>query len=268
MALSTRSEFVDFIVPLHDRLKLYDRTKPPTQQHVNDNTDPAKAIPQGFIDAMVVREEVYVKEQGVPLENELDDEDPKSFHWTAYASIPSKHSSSGSTSPDGLTESSRRTSTSTKIPIGTIRLVPPPHRPMKSTNMYDGKEPYIKLGRLAVIKEFRKAGISKLLIDTAIIFAREHPNEISPYFDPTRVEAMRQESDHGENLEWNGLILIHAQVGIQKLWRRYGFETDEGMGVWNEEGIDHVGMWKRLDVSRARRQSKQWPHLASPLASP
>ena len=78
MSVSTRSEFVDFIVPLKERLKLYDPAKPPTDQPKNDASDPTKAIPQGFVDAMIVREEVYVKEQNVQLENELDEDDPVS----------------------------------------------------------------------------------------------------------------------------------------------------------------------------------------------
>lgn len=269
MSVSTRSEFVDFIMPLHERLKLYDRTKKPHDQAKNDAADKTKAIPQGFIDAMTVREEVFVEEQKVPLENELDDDDQRSFHWVAYASIPMKQSAEATADPN------RRASTSTKIPIGTIRLVPPPHPPhpepnthhkidalntgerRDSTVVHDGKEAYIKLGRLAVIPEFRKAGISRLLIETALAFAREHPDELLPQFDPSKFEAFRQEH-HSVSFDWRGLVMVHAQVGVQKVWKRYGFETDENMGTWDEEGIDHVGMWKRLDVSEARRRSKVW----------
>jgi hypothetical protein len=46
--ISTNSVFVDFILPLRERLTLYDATSPPAQQTKNDATDPAKAIPQGF----------------------------------------------------------------------------------------------------------------------------------------------------------------------------------------------------------------------------
>ncbi|KAK4545227.1 hypothetical protein LTR36_003406 [Oleoguttula mirabilis] len=287
MSVSTRSEFVDFIVPLHERLKLYDSTKSPTDQPQNDAADLTKAIPQGFIDAMTVREEVFVKEQKVPLENEFDEDDERSFHWVVYASIPAKQSSPTGTTQNGngTVDPARRISTSTKIPIGTLRLVPPPHPPhptpgshhkadalnrdlrKDSTIVHDGKEAYVKLGRMAVIPEFRGAGISKLLLETALAFAKEHPYEIMPRFDPTKVEALRQESDRGAGIDWKGLVLLHAQVGVQKVYKKYGFETDESMGVWNEEGIDHVGMWKRLDMDSGRRRSSQW-FLSSPLASP
>jgi predicted GNAT family N-acyltransferase len=53
-------------------------------------------------------------------------------------------------------------------------------------------------------------------------------------------------------LEFQGLIMVHSQVGVQKLWTRYGFEKDKTLGTWDEEGINHVGMWKRVDTSKAR----------------
>ena len=261
MSVSTRSEFVDFIIPLRDRLKLYDPTKPPTDQPKNDAADATRAIPQGFIDAMKVRQEVFVEEQGVPLENELDEDDPRSFHWTAYASVPVKQTSPEVKPQDTKTNNGKRgsNSTSTKIPIGTIRLVPPPHDAHPNgkfyTDVHKDNECYVKLGRLAVIKEFRKAGISKLLIDTALAFAREHPYDLLPQYDPTVLEQLNHD---GVTMDFKGLVLVHAQTGVQKIWRKYGFETDESMGTWDEEGIEHVGMWKRLDVSDGRRKSKIW----------
>lgn len=68
--------------------------------------------------------------------------------------------------------------------------------------------------------------------------------------------ALEQLQQKGVGMDFRGLICIHAQTGVQKVWRKYGFETDEGMGTWDEEGIEHVGMWKRVDVSNARRKSK------------
>lgn len=242
------SEFIDLIKPLHERLSLYDRTSLPTSQPRNDAADPAKGVPQAFIDAMQVREEVYVREQKIPLENEVDEDDARSFHWVVYASIPAK-------AMNGNGE--RRTSTSTKIPIGTIRLVPPPHLPHEGGKGNgrgggESQEAYIKLGRLAVIKEFRKAGISKLLIETALAFAREHPYEVGPQMDLS--EALHK----GIAMNFKGLVLVHSQVGVQKVWKRFGFELDESMGTWDEEGIEHVAMWKRVDVSNGRRNSKLW----------
>lgn len=66
--------------PLGLSIAGYDRERSPSQQ-------PA-SVPQLFLDAMRVREEVFVHEQGVPLENELDSDDARSWHWVVYAGAP------------------------------------------------------------------------------------------------------------------------------------------------------------------------------------
>lgn len=48
---------------------------------------------------------------------------------------------------------------------------------------------------------------------------------------------------------WEGLVLVHAQVNVEKVWERLGFETDGRLGRWNEEGIEHLGMWRQLDMN-------------------
>ena len=69
---------------------------------------------------------------------------------------------------------------------------------------------------------------------------------------------------HGISLDFQGLVLVHAQVGVQKVCNKYGFETDQSMGTWDEEGIDHVGMWKRLDLTDATRRNSK---IVSPTVS-
>lgn len=254
--MSSRSDFVDFITPLRERLKYYDPSRPPIDQPKNDAADPARAVPQGFIDAMIVREAVFVKEQGVALVDELDDADPICFHWVAYASIPTKARNKAN-SPNLLPRDEKmetNKSASTKIPIGTIRLVPGPYKSPHpngkwETDIHKNNELYVKLGRLAVIKEFRKAGIAKLLIDTALKFIREHPYDVQDREgnDSHKIDSL--------GLDFRGLVLVHSQTGAQKVWKRHGFETDDSMGTWIEECIEHVGMWRRVDVREARRKS-------------
>jgi predicted GNAT family N-acyltransferase len=41
---------------------------------------------------------------------------------------------------------------------------------------------------------------------------------------------------------------VHAQEQVVGTWKRWGFEVDEGMGRWDEEGIMHVGMFTRLPI--------------------
>ena len=283
--ISTNSDFVDFILPLRERLSLYDPTSLPSHQPKNDATDPAKGIPQGFIDAMTVREAVFVQEQGVPLENELDFDDRRCFTWTAYASVPGHIKPM----PEGG-HPMRKQSTSTKLAIGTIRLIPPPnttthpfanHRQMDGSPythktvaslVHNGREPFITLGRLAILPEFRKLGISKLLIDSALTMAHDYPHVISEpptsaFAEDLRAHLHLSESDKLSTdtpFDWNGLVLIHAQIGLQKFWARYGFEVDEGMGVWDEEGMDHVAMWKRLDLKKASKATAPYSYTEEP----
>lgn len=226
---------------------------------------------------MEVREEVYVKEQNCSLENEVDNDDAKSFHWVVYASVGTTSSpppSSNTAATGGAKGDERRVSESTasRVPVGTIRLVPPPHAPhagaeppspstqatdvdpsrsdskTPSPNSFrEPKEPYIKLGRLSTIAPYRGIGLSKLLYNAAVNWASLHPEDIIPPISPAELEARKLEGK-GEPDVWEGLVLAHAQVNVQGLWEKFGFVADKKMGTWVEEGIEHVGMWKRLPV--------------------
>lgn len=170
----------------------------------------------------------------------------------------------------------RKQSTTKSQPIGTIRLVPFPHAPHpepgssyaadaletdpdrdlskppayiidRATTYHDGKEPYMKLGRIAVLKEFRGAGIARLLASAAMTWIQEN----FTYFNPS-VKTLGMESMHASNIGeipvWKGLICVHAQEAVVKTWEKWGFKVDEEMGTWFEEGIPHVGMFQRLNL--------------------
>jgi hypothetical protein len=68
--------FISFLGPTN--LDGYDRKRPPSEQPGN--------IPKTFLDAMEVREQVFVKEQGVPLDNEFDADDARACHWVRCSS--------------------------------------------------------------------------------------------------------------------------------------------------------------------------------------
>ncbi|KAG8629810.1 hypothetical protein KVT40_001429 [Elsinoe batatas] len=277
--------FVSLQTPLHATASLYDASKRHDTQHHD--------IPETFLDAMAVREEVYVDEQSVPLENEFDSEDAQSYHWVSYASIASTTPSPSAelrTDPEILAKGSssanshndptakQRKGSANKLPVGTIRLVPPPHNhdvpshnegpnmsgcdlPIEQAELKGclrrGPEPYVKLGRLAVLKPYRKLGLSSLLLNAALQYAASHPDEVLPPLSPTAAEQKKLELEkEGKSADvatrWEGLVLVHAQKGIEKLWKVWGFVRDETMGVWVEEGIEHVGMWRRIEVSRRK----------------
>lgn len=112
-------------------------------------------------------------------------------------------------------------------------------------------EPYVKIGRLATLAPYRKLGLGRMLLETALDWASKNPELVLPPPSAASREAARIEGriDLDEVFEsWKGLIMIHAQANLQKWYTKFGFTVDEGMGQWQEEGIAHVGMWKRLKV--------------------
>ncbi|KAL0941259.1 gcn5-related n-acetyltransferase [Colletotrichum truncatum] len=290
--------FVSLLEPT--RLDAYIRGVPHDKQ-------PA-SIPKEFCDAMEVREIVFVKEQGVPAENEFDADDSRSCHWISYASV-NKVVEQEVLDDAGNIIKPRRSSTRS-TPIGTIRLVPFPHdphpkkggvywdgqlkeektvgagegtakspeaekspikedgaagaaehvgeerrssaakpftQPDRATELHDGKEPYVKLGRLAVIREFRGHRIGRLLVTTALAWLKKNPS----YFDPSIKEMGLEQigaSTAEEVPKWKGLVCVHAQTHVIGAWEKFGFKVDEGMGTWWEEGIEHKGMFLRLDI--------------------
>jgi predicted GNAT family N-acyltransferase len=124
---------------------------------------------------------------------------------------------------------------------------PPPYIIDRPTTYNDGKEPYIKLGRIAVLKEFRGAGISKILANAAITWAQQNPTYFNPSIETMGMDKMGA-STTDEIPVWKGLMCVHAQEQVAKAWAKWGFQLDEGMGTWIEEGINHVGMFQRFDI--------------------
>lgn len=164
------SEFISFLPPPGAALANYDSTA----LHTSQPDD----VPEVFCDAMSVRTEVFVEEQKIPMENEFDEDDPRSFHWVAYASVGTSSAEQAAVKEGESVTSRRKGSTAQKLAVGTIRMVPPPHPPhpepsshhaidnheglppgaasgLRSTQVHNGNEPYVKLGRLAVLPPFR-----------------------------------------------------------------------------------------------------------------
>ncbi|KAL2265805.1 hypothetical protein VTJ83DRAFT_6905 [Remersonia thermophila] len=306
MASSSGTPFISLLEPTP---LAWDKTLPPGSQ---PNLD---AIPRTFVDAMTVRTEVFVREQGIPQENEFDADDARSAHWVLYASVHQTVSPAVADPATGDVVRPRRSETRS-VPIGTVRLVPfphPPHprpggvyvdgelvgsadgggdgqdsqrdpaaaaaaaaagsgasttsaglpsfQPDRRTTYHDGREPYVKIGRLAVLKSFRGRGIAAQLIRTAVDWMRKHPR----YFDPSPSKAgferlgMEEGSASsaggagevgGQPPRWEGLVCCHAQETVVKVYEKCGFKVDEGMGRWMEEGIWHVGMFLRVEVEK------------------
>ena len=227
-------------------LNLYDRSLPQTSQD--------SSIPRAFLDCMTVREDVFVRGQNIPLLLEADADDPRCQHWVAYAISDDEE----------------------PVPVGTIRVVPfpqeehplpgsklelpenpkvednklaPEPRPWivdRATTLHDGREPYLKLGRMAVVDVYRKYGIGKKLVDAAVEFAARHGNEVFSKKEANDEE--RGEVDE-DMRTWTGLLCVHAQQSVVGFWERCGFVVDEGMGEWWEAEIPHVGMFRRVALA-------------------
>ena len=169
---------------------------------------PATA-PRVFIDAMTVRVRVFCTEQHCAIEPELDEDDPRSWHWVLYAHKEGQNQHNS-------------------IPVSVIRIVPPPHGPHPNGYHDPHEEAYCKLGRVATMREWRGKGLSRQVIEAAFEWLGKNR--------------------HAVGNEWKGNVLAHAQVVVEKMYERMGFKTDEKLGRWDEEGIEHLGMWRRVDI--------------------
>lgn len=144
------------------------------------------------------------------------------------------------------------TSASTPAPASALERrssLARPFRVDRKTEMHDGLEPYVKLGRLAVVKEFRGYGIGRLLVRTALAWARERPAYFMPSVATVGLEQLGMVRN-GAVPKWEGLVCCHAQEQVADAWEKLGFKIDKGMGTWVEEGIAHVGMFQRVDVKQ------------------
>jgi predicted GNAT family N-acyltransferase len=229
-------------------------------------------IPVSLHPSLAVRIAVFVAEQHCRLETEVDADDPRSHHWTLFATPALPPEATISSTP-----------TTDAIPAATLRLVPPPHGPHPLPASVDGVggtralvvahddahgEPYIKLGRLATLPAFRGQGLAKRLVTEVLEWAGREPGGV--FCGPggggvvgrdvgrsgevggeavgavgERGEAVAERTEEGT---WRGLVLVHAQENAQRFWARCGFVRDEALGTWFEEGIVHAGMWRRVDV--------------------
>jgi len=196
--------------------------------------DQPNSNPSVFQDAMTVRMRVFVDEQGCSADAEIDEDDARSWQWVI-----------STTAPDS----------GTSIPVAVIRLVPPPQMPhdllthpdVTSDFPYDwAHEPCIKLTRVAVLSQYRGLGLGRRLVEIALEWAMQHAAEI----DEAAARVATRSHWTERPVQWQGLVLVHAQVQVEKMYKGLGFQTDESLGRWDEEGIEHVGMFRRVEVAR------------------
>lgn len=186
-----------------------------------------------FTHAMNIRHAVFVEEQNCAADAEIDDDDARSWEFVIYA--------------EGQEEEEEEEE---KKAVAVVRLVPPPHAPHETLHdparaaeegcpKWDVRhKPYVKITRVAVLKEFRGLGLAGKVMRVAEEWAAGNKESIDEMY--RRVAGQKQ--------EWTGLVGLHAQVQVEKMYQRMGYETDHTMGTWDEEGIQHVGMFKRVNL--------------------
>lgn len=219
-------------------------------------------ISPGLQSAISVRFAVFVREQKFPAEIEIDSDDARSWHWVALAA-PSKGNPLLK-SEDGRPVHTNGRVWNEQVVAATLRLVPdsshqaaPDFQRVRSeetaegpshikTALWNGREPYIKLGRLATLPSHRGMGLGKLLVESAMAWAGRH-REILYRPKATDTIGGIEEEPRGQ---WNGLVLVHAQKSVEGFWESAGFVKDLELGVWREEGVEHVGMWRRARMGQ------------------
>lgn len=110
--------------------------------------------PQWFAEAMTIRNVVFVGEQAVPPEEEHDSYDETALHWLAFTA-------------------------DTETPVATARMLPY----QEACQM----RPVAKVGRVAVIKQYRSTGLGRLLMEKIIADAIEEGFEQMILDSQTRV---------------------------------------------------------------------------------
>ena len=180
-----------------------------------------------------MRVRVFVDEQNFSADAEIDEDDARSWHWVISAT----------------------TAPGTSIPVAVIRLVPPPQKPHEllthpdtiSESSYDwAHEPCIKLSRVAVLREYRGLGLGRKLVQVALEWAAHHARRI----DEAAAQVAARSHWTGRPARWQGLVLVHAQAEVERMYKGSGFQRDETLERWDEEGVEHVGMFRRVEVAR------------------
>lgn len=215
-------------------------------------------LPSELKSAFALRFTVFISEQKFSAENEIDSDDSRSWHWVALAASQGGSASFG----DGRAIIGGGETESEHVVAATLRLVPvsstlpvaevPETSPegfaegpsYKRTALWDGCEPYVKIGRLATLPSHRRTGLAKLLVESVLKWAGRH-RDILRHSNGGLTEG---NTEGGSENQWNGLILVHAQKAVKRFWEKVGFVEDEEMGVWLEEGCEHIAMWKRAAI--------------------
>ncbi|WOO82017.1 putative protein YyaT [Vanrija pseudolonga] len=152
----------------------------------------AVAKSKADIDACVrVRIEVFIDEQKYSMDDEIDEHDNSGDHVSFLVSD---------------------TSVAPPKPVGTVRLIPAK----------------AKLTRLAVLKDYRKYGLGKQLVNALEGYVVSHPDEMTGQ--------VKVGADGKKRVQ----IKIHSQVPVKPFYAKLGY-TPVG-DEFDEDGTPHQKM--------------------------
>lgn len=176
--------------------------------------------------AKEVRMEVFVVEQKVPAENELDEIDVFAIHWIALVPAADMNKDLKSIKWRVVDEHHVLASGDIKqwYPVATLRLFDSARA--NGTQVKSGDPVVYKLGRMAVRMPYRGSGIASKLMSSA-----------------------EMELPQSAGLSHQGVKLVlklHAQQDKEGFYSKNGYEVCDGGKVFWEENIPHVMMKKYL----------------------
>lgn len=157
-------------------------------------------------EALEVRYAVFVEEQGVPENIEIDGKDDEAIHFVGYATAESTHESGESDDGDSNPQLDRddQQDHDTGKPVAAGRL-------------RGADDDVGKVERIAVLESHRGEGFGRAIMNELEATAR------------------------GRGLS---KLLLHAQIPVEEFYHALGYETTST--VFEEAGIEHVEMEKLL----------------------
>jgi predicted GNAT family N-acyltransferase len=169
-----------------------------------------------------LRVKVFVEEQGVPEENEMDEIDTFAHHFVLLVKRDSKDLSESDTASKNLTDVTNEAYEC----ISTLRIFP-----------YKNSTFQFKVGRVAVALNHRRKGIGSKLMNYAEEWVSNH----------VKASKAAEELSHVE-------FILHSQLDKKDFYAGLGYQeqcyANGEQHIFYEEGIPHVKMIKQKQLSQ------------------
>ncbi|KAI3656899.1 hypothetical protein MP638_001391 [Amoeboaphelidium occidentale] len=194
-------------------------TERPQSPYIYERIDFSSSL---FELAKDLRLKVFVEEQGVPEENEMDEIDTFAHHFVLLVKRDGEdlpECDTSSKNPNGVTNETYEC-------ISTLRIFP-----------YKNSSFQFKVGRVAVALNHRRKGIGSKLMNYAEEWVSNH----------VKASTAGEELSHVE-------FILHSQLDKKYFYASLGYQeqcnANGEQHIFYEEGIPHVKMIKRKQLSQ------------------